>query len=363
MSEASGKQLPLISIIVPVYNVSEYLRQALDSCLNQSFQNFEIICIDDCSTDGSLEILKDYAQKDSRIKVIEFKENHGQGYARNYALYNVACGEYVMFLDPDDWYEPDTFEIAYNKIEKNNNDFLIFGYKIFDEATGEVSMNTKYLEPFTDVIDKPDIKLYELNKSFIIAVYMWAMIYKKDFLIKNNIKCSEDIRIGEDIEFYIRAVVNSDSVSVVDKPMYNYRIKRKSLSVDNLYSDVIKARRRAYNIILDAKNDYMADFIPYYINAHLYWYKTRLKSDNVLMHNFYNEMRKDFIKLRKNYDIESLKEYIDYKNFIYVCKNNWTKRQLKVFIQSLFNVRNSKNKTHKEITICGFKIKLKLNKT
>ena len=76
------------------------------------------------------------------------------------------------------------------------------------------------------------------------------------------------------------------------------------------------------------------------------------------MHGFYNEMRKDFIKLREKYDIESFKEYIDYKTFIYVCKNNWARRQLKKFLQSIFNVRN-KNKTHKEITILGFKIKIR----
>ena len=115
-----------VSIIVPVYNVEEYLPQCLDSLVNQTLQDIEIICINDGSTDSSGKILDNYAQKDNRIKVIT-KENEGQGVARNLAM-DHANGEYIMFCDPDDWFELSACEDAYNQISKNDNDIVFFNY-------------------------------------------------------------------------------------------------------------------------------------------------------------------------------------------------------------------------------------------
>ena len=103
-----------ISIIIPVYNTEKYLKKCLDSIINQTLKSLEIICIDDCSTDNCLHILKEYQLKDNRIKIIEQKENKGQGVARNLGL-NIAEGEYIMFLDPDDWLELNALEILYKK--------------------------------------------------------------------------------------------------------------------------------------------------------------------------------------------------------------------------------------------------------
>ena len=104
----------MISVIIPVYNVEKYLHVCLNSLLYQTYQNFEIICIDDASSDSSLEILEYFTKKDPRIKIIKNDSNRGQGYSRNRGL-EVAQGKYISFLDADDWFSPNAFEILIKK--------------------------------------------------------------------------------------------------------------------------------------------------------------------------------------------------------------------------------------------------------
>ena len=113
-----------ISIIIPVYNTEKYLKKCLDSIINQTLKSLEIICIDDCSTDNSLNILKEYQLKDKRIKIIEQKENKGQGVARNLGL-NIAEGEYIGFIDSDDWVDLNFFEKLYFAAKKYNSDVAL----------------------------------------------------------------------------------------------------------------------------------------------------------------------------------------------------------------------------------------------
>ena len=128
--------MPKISVIIPVYNVKKHIRQALDSVVNQTLSDIEIICIDDCSTDSSFEILQEYARKDERIILLKQEQNKGAGPARNRGL-DTAAGDYIMFLDPDDWYELTACEEAYNQITKYNNDFVMFNYYYFQDANGK----------------------------------------------------------------------------------------------------------------------------------------------------------------------------------------------------------------------------------
>ena len=109
-----------ISVVIPVYNVAEFLEEAISSLLNQTFEDFELICVNDGSKDNSLDILNDFAKKDSRVVVID-KENGGCGSARNRAL-DEAKGEYIYFFDPDDYILPDAFERLYENIVNNDSD-------------------------------------------------------------------------------------------------------------------------------------------------------------------------------------------------------------------------------------------------
>ncbi|MBQ3367611.1 glycosyltransferase family 2 protein [bacterium] len=126
---------PKISIIIPVYNVEIYLRECLDSCVNQTLEDIEIICVDDCSTDNSYEILEEYQQKDSRIKIFKQERNNKQGAARNKGL-EVATGEYIWFVDSDDYIDTKACQILYNAIKEFGVDMLCFSATQFSEENG-----------------------------------------------------------------------------------------------------------------------------------------------------------------------------------------------------------------------------------
>ena len=119
---------PKISVIIPVYNVEKYLSECLDSIINQTLREIEVICVNDGSTDSSLSILKEYSSKDNRVKIID-KKNEGQGYARKVGL-DIAKGEYILFCDSDDKYSSNNvFENLYKAIKKNNSDLMCFSFE------------------------------------------------------------------------------------------------------------------------------------------------------------------------------------------------------------------------------------------
>ena len=123
-----------VSVIIPVYNTEKYLRQCLDSVVNQTLRDIEIICVDDGSTDGSIEILREYEQKDSRVKVL-CQKNQYAGVARNNGL-NYASGEYVFFMDSDDYCCHELLERAVDRAKMVDADIVVFDHECYDESTG-----------------------------------------------------------------------------------------------------------------------------------------------------------------------------------------------------------------------------------
>lgn len=173
--------MPKISIIIPIYNVERYIRQALDSVINQTLKDIEIICVNDCTPDNSFKIVKEYAAKDSRFILIEQEANQGQGVARNKGI-DVATGEYIMFLDPDDWFELDACELAYNQIIKNNNDFILFDLSRFWEEEQEIELDNKYSNTFKHLENKNNINPQDCDFYFLFNAFSVNKIYKKTFL-------------------------------------------------------------------------------------------------------------------------------------------------------------------------------------
>ena len=170
--------MPKISVILPIYNVEKYLRRCLDSVLNQTFTDFEAICVNDGSPDKSLHILEEYAAKDSRIKIVT-QENQGLSMARNNGL-KVAKGDYIYFLDSDDAIHPKLLEIAYTFASKNNADMVCFGFEKSDGieyAPKNINIeNLKY-----KVTDNP-LNLALSNSKFRIPFNVWTKFYKKEIL-------------------------------------------------------------------------------------------------------------------------------------------------------------------------------------
>lgn len=216
-----------ISVIIPVYNVEKYLRQCLDSVINQTYKNLEIICINDASTDNSLEILKEYAQKDSRIILLDNEVNLHVGISRNRGL-EIATGEYIHFLDSDDWMELDAYEKLVSYIEKSSEsiDILHFlsNFKALDNRNSVIMnyQNPELVGKLLNIEDTPD-----LINNFVRS--SWLNIYRKGFLEENNI-IFNNYPSMEDVEFHVLILIKARTVLLTNEYLLNYRINN-SLSL------------------------------------------------------------------------------------------------------------------------------------
>ena len=225
-----GKEL--ISVIVPVYNAEKYLQKCLDSILEQTYQNLEIIIVNDGSTDNSGQICHEYEQKDSRIIYME-KENGGVSDTRNTGLDRMT-GSYVTFVDSDDWLEPNYVQFLYEKLIEHQADIVVGNYTRFNEANSVFYFHTS-ADYYEKVYDNTSIIscLYDskelLNSALIVA---WGKIYKKEIMA--NFRFPID-RIGEDALFNLKALLDSKKVVYVNKSAYIYRVREGSLS--NTWSD------------------------------------------------------------------------------------------------------------------------------
>ena len=231
---------PSVSIIIPVYNVENYLNRCLDSVVNQTFEDIEIICIDDGSTDNSLEILKNYAKLDSRIKIFSQK-NLGPGFTRNFGL-NQALGEYVLFVDADDWIDIDSVKILYHIASSKNLDLLLFLVENFDEK-----QNLFYEDDYYNNVNLPDhfydkVFNHENIKEYIfsLATIPYNKLYKRSVLEKYNIRFPEDV-FFEDNPFHFEVLLASKKISIIRKYFSLRRRRNSSITsdIDRKYLDVI----------------------------------------------------------------------------------------------------------------------------
>lgn len=202
-----------VSIIIPVYNSEKYIGKCLDSIISQTYSNYEIIVVNDGSTDGSKEVIESYTKKyPEKIWFIN-QENKGVANTRNDCIKR-ANGKYIMFIDNDDWIDSDYVETFINAIEKDDLDVVIGGYRRPSD-TGKIIRNV-------------ELKDEEWSK-FIVAA-PWAKIYKKDYLIKNKIEFL-DANIGEDVYFNLKALLLSRAkIKILDYIGYNWFFNTKSLS-------------------------------------------------------------------------------------------------------------------------------------
>lgn len=301
--------MPKVSVIIPVYNVEKYITQALDSVVNQTLVDIEIICVNDCTPDKSFEIVKEYASKDKRFVLLENEDNCGQGVARNKAL-EIAKGDYIMFLDPDDWLELDACEKAYNQIVKNNNEIVLFGLYKYSEVkdTKKVSKIIDYIE-----FDKTEncIDLKNINCDWLRACWTVHIIYSNKFLKENGIKYAE-LRMNEDVPFYIKSVCCANDVSILDEPLYNYRVRKETSTVDysQYFGDVIEARKLAYEFVKNTNSKNLEKvYLSYQIRTVMNWYKKFVSDKN------FEIMKEYFSFLNKKYDIVKISDKIDYVGF------------------------------------------------
>ncbi len=207
-----------ISVIVPVYNVEDYLHQCMDSIISQSFKNLEIICVNDGSTDRSYSILEEYKAKDHRIILVN-QRNQGVSSARNRGI-ELSTGEYISFVDPDDYLEKDAFKIASSNLENGDIDILSWGYKPFPNPS---AWHVNASSPANGVYKNDSVNAYFNGKG---SVVVWNKLYKAE-IIRKNLLFNEKLQMAEDVAFNMMAFVHANKIKFISDKLYHYRIGRK----------------------------------------------------------------------------------------------------------------------------------------
>lgn len=260
---------PAISVIIPVYNAQDGIKRCLDSLLNQSFNNFEIILLNDGSKDNSLNILKEYELKYSFVRVID-KQNEGVAVTRNKGIL-LAEGEYTMFMDNDDFVDSDYIETFYQAIHEKKLDLVIGGYKRINQDN--------------QIIFSQDIQQSEWSKYIIMAP--WAKVYRTEFLKTNNLEFF-DYGIGEDIIFNLAAYKTTDKIGLLDYKGYNWYYNNQSVSNTSQRgfspkTDILVL----FSKILELGNP--SELEVYYLKRYYVWYllfSGRTSSNQEFIHQY-----------------------------------------------------------------------------
>ena len=318
-----------ISVIVPVYNVEKYLSQCLDSILNQTFKDFECICVNDGSTDNSLSVLQEYANKDNRIKIIN-QQNKGLSGARNSAL-KIINGKYITFIDSDDFVSSDYLEKLTNIAEKENSDIVYCRHKMYYSADNKYEngpnkekLNTLFYEHSKSKQKNKQIKyildIVENSRSACMKLY-------KTNVIKNNvILFFEDIYAEEDFCFNILVNLYSNKISFLDEELYYYRKQ-----VDSLTAKKEKLRINALKSFITLTN---------------FLYKRNLLENSPILQNF---IINGFVyRLGKKFSKSKQKEMYPYilEHFLYlksILKSSFFrvgKINFYILIIKIFNIKS-----------------------
>ena len=229
-----------VSVIIPIYNVEQYLRQCLDSVINQTYKDIEIIIVNDCSPDNSLQIIKEYQQKDERILLVDLKENLGVGLARNEGI-KISNGEYITFIDSDDWVRKDYIEVLYNSIIKYNTDVVFSKFERYDNNSKNIINNKRKINYYNKVISNiKDKKNLILSEPKILI----NLIIKKDFIIANNIIFPKEVP-GEDVLFILKLIAINSKIIYIKDTVYFYRENRDS----SIMTDINKKLNFDYDVL------------------------------------------------------------------------------------------------------------------
>ncbi len=336
-----------ISVIVPVYNVSMYLDKCLESIRNQTFKDFEVICINDGSTDNSLEILNKYVENDKRFIVVS-QENQGQGIARNNAL-KMARGKYIVFVDPDDWLELNMLEELLKAFEQTKAEIIQFNTTEYYDSLNtfkERNLTEIYKEKFNyDLKPNQYFNFENLNGknnrfSSTILMAVWKRAYLKDFLERIHAVCAPT-KYGEDQLFSYIVLLNAERIYYIDKYLYFYRIREGS--------SVRSVSDKFFCIFEDIQL-----FKKYLTEHNLY-----NKFEDEFREYQFAFMKQIYCKIpensRKRYNDEcrkylTAKEYREYKRWV-----NWSRYS---FFEYIFSIKNGTGEPkHKVVTVAGIKFK------
>lgn len=317
---------PKVSIIIPTHNVEKYFRECIESAINQTLKEIEIIPVDNGSPDNCGKIMDEYAAIDARIKPIHQK-NKGYGGACNAGL-AVANGEYIAILEADDIFEPDMCETLYRRAKKHNLDICKGDFYTYYEVN-----HKKYYQRMKYIANENAIFTIKENPLiFKFHVSIWSAIYKREYLNKNNIKFIEsDGATYQDMPFAAEVYAAGGNIGVVHEPIINYRtfrenssskkkdsrliqmpkmcqIAKKSFETHNCWNEVNEiAYRSFYNCCINFYNQIENNLQEEYLNECYKLFKNIEKEVNL---NVYEKNTKNILKLIARNDNRKLRKYI-----------------------------------------------------
>lgn len=314
----------LISVIVSIYNIETYLRRCLDSIVNQTYKELEIILVDDASEDNSMQICEEYANMDDRIKIIHSTQNLGVSYTRNKGL-DVAKGEYIAFVDADDAIEKNFIEVMYESCQKYNSKLCAVNVNYCYEKNirrplkmnNMVANQREYCQLLIT-----SVKGFTCNK-----------LYHKS-LVK-NVRFDEDISVCEDLLFNIRVLKNVNNIVIVSQYLYNYFQKEYKI-YNREYNDKKISELYAFDRIIEEISCYFPEALSLYKYEYLYM--------AIEQKNQYKHSKNRDIKIKKKIDnsvkmyykeIMKSKEFdLKRKLYIVICDKGYTLVKLLKFIRN-----------------------------
>lgn len=272
--------MPKFSVILPIYNVEPYIEQALQSLQNQTFTDFEALCVDDCGTDNSMKIVEKFAQNDSRFKIISYGENKGTSYARNIAMKKMQ-GDYLLFLDPDDFISPEALKKILEKFKKTNTESVWFDFFIFEQNKG--------IKGIKSAIYGND-EVYNLTPENLAECpfYIWNKAYK----ISKIKELNAEFPLGlfyQDTEFCFKVFTNITTIAYINEPLYCYRVRSGSTVTSTQSGDLKRINdffviiNNLYNYAKEKNiyNDYKLFFLKM-LTQYLNWLRNDVQKEVVI---------------------------------------------------------------------------------
>ncbi|MDR2580208.1 MAG: glycosyltransferase [Fibromonadaceae bacterium] len=294
-----------ISIIIPVFNVEPYIRKCLDSVVNQTYANLEILLINDGSTDGSEKICDEYAEKDRRIKVFH-KENGGVSSAKNVGLKNFT-GDYLGFVDSDDWIEPDMYEALYKSLTDNNVHLSAANFtrdaanvSVIETEAGREKIPSK-------ILTQKEMLLYVFRIKHYAGFYcgLWNKLFKADVIRNSKLIFDENLIISEDIKFIADLIMIDKLTGIfVNKPLYHYQQRQGSLIRSGKIINELNRLNSYKTIIETADRKGFGDVAVWLKREHCY--RASLLAEDAMANNDY-----ELLALLQGEMNVYIKEYIE----------------------------------------------------
>lgn len=307
--------MPKLSIVVTTYNVEKYISQTLDSIINQSLKDIEIIIVDDGSTDGTAEILLNYQNADPRItvKYLELNTIGGVASAANAGL-DIASGDYIGFADGDDIYYPNMFEVLHRAAADNRTDMAMCGYKLANAASGEKTFpaDIDYWKDYTcETVVELDVDARKKLLRFISVP--WRKIYKRELIVENNLRFPVGDFFFEDNPFHWASILASKSISMIPLALCEHRIARDGQTMSTTDRRLLQIFKH-HQIISDnlkssgTYRDYEIDLLNWTANQ-LSWVSLRIASSD---HRYLFETMEPIIA---EYSDQTIREFGDTRGF------------------------------------------------